>query len=226
MNKVRHFKYTDILIGIAFTVLFISIAVIITINFRPLYYLDVNLLDIEQRSGLPKEEILENYNALIDYSSPFFKGSLQFPTLTASKSGLQHFEEVKDIFTAFYILAATSLAAVVCIILYKAKRRDISYLPVSAVTAVLLPSILSALIMINFDRAFLLFHKLFFKNDLWLFDPTTDPVITILPDTFFLHCAMMIIFLVILGSIVLFVIYHFRKRHIGIKYRKMPNIKV
>ncbi len=223
---VHRLKFTDFLIGIIFTLLFISISVIITINFRPLYYLDVKLLDIEQTSGYDREEILDNYNTLIDYSSPFYKGDLEFPTLNASKAGLQHFEEVKDIFTAFYLMAGITLAVAVSIIIYKSKKRDISYLPVSSATAILLPSILGVLIMLNFDRAFVIFHKLFFRNDLWLFDPSTDPVITILPDTFFLHSAIMIIVLVIMGSIGLYVIYHFLKKRTGIRYRRLPDIKV
>ena len=54
----------------------------------------------------------------------------------------------------------------------------------------------------NGDRFFVLFHKLFFNNDYWIFDETTDPVIRILPDGFFLHCAFMILFLIILGSVI------------------------
>lgn len=226
MKKVRHFKFSDILIGVIFTLLFISLGVIITINFRPLYYLDVNLLDIEQTSGYAKNEIIANYNTLIDYSSPFFRGELSFPTLAASPAGIQHFKEVKDIFTTFYILAAISLAAAIAIIIYKSKKKDISYLPVSALTAVILPTVIGLLLAIDFDTSFLVFHKLFFNNDYWLFDPSTDPVITILPDTFFLHSALLIISLVLIGSLCLFLIYFFLKRHTGIKYRKSNNIRV
>lgn len=223
---VKRFKFSDIFIGILFTLLFISMGVIITINFRPLYYLDINLLHIEQTSGYDKSEILKNYNALIDYSSPFFRGDLHFPTLGASQAGLQHFSEVKNIFTSFYILAAISLTAAVIIIIYKAKRKEYSYMPVTSLTAVLLPSILGLLMMVNFDQAFIIFHKLFFRNDLWLFDPSTDPVITILPDTFFLHSALLIIFFVIICSLGLYIIYRILKRHTGIKYRKLRGIKV
>ncbi len=226
MKLIKKFKFSDVLIGFLFTLLFISVGVIITINFRPLYYLDVDLLNIEQTSGYERAEILKNYNALINYSSPFFKGALNFPTLEASQAGLQHFKEVKDIFTAFYILAAVTLLAAVIIIIYKAKKRDYSYMPVSSLTAILLPSVLGLLILVNFDKAFVLFHKLFFHNDLWLFDPVTDPVITILPDTFFLHSALLIVLFVILCSICLYVIYHFLKKHSGIKYRKLGGIKV
>ena len=70
---VKAFKKSDILIGLVFFLLFISIGVVFTINFRPLYYLDIKLLNIPESSGYSKEEIIANYNALIDYSSPFLR---------------------------------------------------------------------------------------------------------------------------------------------------------
>ena len=81
---------------------FISFAVIFTVNFRPLYYYDIDYLQISEYSSYDKEVIIRNYDALIDYNSPFYKGELKFPDLTSSKEGLQHFVEVKNIFVAFY----------------------------------------------------------------------------------------------------------------------------
>lgn len=226
MPKLKKFKLTDILIGILFTLFFISVGVIITINFRQLYYWDVSLLNIETLSGLPREDILINYNALIDYTSPFYGGELAFPTLESSPSGLQHFKEVKDIFVAFYYMAVASFVILVPIVLFKRQKKDINYLPVASLTTIILPAIVGLLVMINFDKAFVLFHKLFFRNDLWLFDPITDPVINILPATFFLHCAFIIICFVLLGSLCLYMVYLVLRKHTGIKYRKIKGLKV
>lgn len=226
MSKVKHFKITDLLIGIVFTLLFLSIGVIVAINFRPLYYLDIDLLNIEETSGYGRDEISANYNALIDYSSPFFRGNLSFPTFGASPSGIQHFEEVKNIFTSFYILAGITLVAAIIILVHKAKKRDISYLFVSSLTVVILPVVVGLLLMIDFDKSFVIFHKLFFNNDYWIFDSATDPVINILPDTFFLHSALLIILIVISGSICLYAAYHILRKRTGIRYRRIPDIKV
>lgn len=219
MRKVRRFKKTDLLIGIVFTLLFISLGVIFTINFRPLYYLDVKLLKIPETSGYSKEEIIENYDALIDYSSPFYKGNLNFPTLDASPQGIQHFKEVKDIFVLFYGLGAFTLIAAIVIIVFKYKKREISYLPVSSLTAIILPVILGLLLAIDFDTAFLVFHKIFFNNDYWIFDPAADPVINILPAAFFMHCALLIIAFILLGSLILYLVYLYLKRQLSKKWR-------
>ena len=223
---MRRFKITDVFIGVLFTLLFISIAVVITINFRPLYYFDIDHLKIAESSGLTKEVIRENYDALIDYSSPFFKGELKFPTLAASESGLFHFTEVKNIFTGFYILGAITLAFGVVIIVQKHKNKDFSYLLVSSITAIVLPLFLALFLSIDFDRTFVIFHKLFFNNDYWLFDPVTDPVITILPDTFFMHCAIMIIVLVVLMSLLFLTVYLVKRQHSSIKYRRSKGLKI
>jgi integral membrane protein (TIGR01906 family) len=222
---MRRFKITDLLIGFIFTLLFISIAVVITINFRPLYYMDIRLLNIAETSGFSKSAILENYNALINYSSPFFRGSLVFPTLTASPGGLEHFAEVKNIFTGFYILGVVTLVLGVIIIIQKAKNKDYSYMLVTSIMAIILPLLLGIYMYIDFDRAFIVFHKIFFSNDLWLFDPTTDPVITMLPDTFFMHCAIMIILIVLLLSAVFLFLYFWNRKHFSIKYRKNKGLK-
>lgn len=201
---MKKFKKSDILIGIIFTFLFISIGVIAAVNFRFLYYFDVKNLNIAETSGLNKEVILDNYNALIDYNSPFFKGNLEFPSLPSSREALQHFKEVKNIFVSFYYIAAASLILSIGIIIYKIRKRDTSYLMVSSVTVLVVPIIAAIGCALNFDATFVIFHKIFFRNDFWLFDPTTDPVITILPDTFFLHALIVIILTVIIGSIILF----------------------
>ena len=223
---MKNFKFTDLLAGIIFTLLFISAAVVITINFRPLYYWDINYLNIEAASGLEKNTIIQNYDALIDYCSPFFQGELKFPTLKASLNGLQHFEEVKNIFTIFYITGAITLLIGIIIIIYKSRRKNYSFLPVSAVTAIILPSLLGICMAFDFDRAFLTFHKLFFRNSYWIFDPDTDPIILILPDSFFLHCAILIIMIVLLFCIIFAGFYYMIQRNRGINNRKIKSLKI
>ena len=50
----------------------------------------------------------------------------------------------------------------------------------------------------NWDLAFVLMHKILFRNDFWIFDAQTDPIIKILPDTFFMHCGILIMALLVI----------------------------
>jgi len=43
---------------------------------------------------------------------------------------------------------------------------------------------------LGFDRLFILFHELFFSNDLWLMDPRTDILVRMFPGEFFRRIAL------------------------------------
>lgn len=201
----------NIAIGILFTLFLISIGVIAVVNCRSIYRYDVKHLNLVEETGYSKEEILKNYDALIDYCSPFNHEELRFPTLPSSDSALSHFEEVKNIFVSFYFILPITTILLIMAILYKRKRSEYMYLRTSAITCIILPLIVAGGSAINFDRTFVLFHKILFNNDDWIFDPRTDPIITLLPEEFFLHCALFIVAVVLLGSLFLYLLYRRQK---------------
>ena len=53
-------------------------------------------------------------------------------------------------------------------------------------------------VVIDWEAAFEIMHRIFFRNDYWLFNAYADPVITILPSEFFMHCGILIIVLVLI----------------------------
>ena len=192
----------------------VSGAVVLTLNFRPLYYMDIEKLEIEKRSGLSEDEIRENYDVLIAYNSMFSDGELEFPTLAMSDTGKIHFEEVKVIFVFFQQMALfCGMLGVLSVILH-VRRGSYRFWKLAGIFTLLIPAALGAAIAMNWDRAFVVFHQIAFDNDYWIFDAKTDPVITILPDTFFLHCAVMILALIVAGSLVCFAMYANRRRKI------------
>lgn len=198
----------DIPIGILFFLSFLSIGLLLAIHFRPLYYLNINWLDLEASSGFSKAVIRENYDALIDYCSPFFTGDLAFPSLQSSVSGISHFAEVKVIFNVIYITGFISSILCVLSIVYKRKRREYNYLIVSSVTGVVLPVLLGIACLINFNAIFTLFHKLVFSNNDWMFDPETDPIIKLLPEAYFMQCAFIIMGIILIGCLTLYLFYY------------------
>lgn len=43
---------------------------------------------------------------------------------------------------------------------------------------------LAAIISTDFTKYFIMFHHIFFSNDLWILDPSTDMLINIVPEGF------------------------------------------
>ncbi len=180
----------------------VSVSVFFTLHFRPLYYMDIDALNIEARSGMSREDIVANYDVLIDYNS-IFGGMdvLEFPTLAMSETGRIHFEEVKVIFVAFQWMAMVCVVLVAALLYYNRKIGNYRFWKYAGIMSVGIPALLAVFIALNWDMVFVLFHKIMFNNDYWIFDASTDPVIMILPDSFFMHCAIMILGCVIVGSI-------------------------
>lgn len=206
----------NILTALILMLFIISFSVVFTLNFRPLYYFDIEHLNIESLSGMTTEDIKNNYDVLIDYNNMTGPDTLEFPTLPMSETGRIHFEEVKVIFVAIeYMLLITGILSIILILLHTKKFKEWLYLKLTAIFTIVIPAVLAVCIGINWDKAFVIFHKIFFNNDYWIFSADTDPVILMLPDTFFFHCAAMILILVVLGSVICAILHNVLKRRLA-----------
>jgi len=205
----------DILTSISFMIFIISFAIVFTVFFKPLYYSDISRLQIDALSGLSVETIKENYDILIHYQSIFYQGPLVFKDFIMSNGGKIHFEEVKIIFEIIQVLMIISLFSSIVLIYQQYQQKEFRFLKLTAIITVVVPCIIGSLAAIDFNQAFIMFHKIVFRNDYWLFDVATDPIITILPEAFFMHCLMMIIAVVIILVVICYLIYKkIRKNYI------------
>ncbi len=196
----------------------LCISVTITVMFRPLYYFDIDYLDIPQMSGMSETVIRANYDVLIDYNLLGGPSELNFPDLIMSQQGRIHFEEVKDIFIFMQIF---SIAAVILLVLWivawvKKKSLSFKWMKFTGIVIAIIASTCGCALIIDWDWAFTAMHTIFFRNDYWIFDATTDPVIRILPEEFFMHCGIMIIILALIQIIILQLVYR-RLKHGGNK---------
>ncbi len=198
----KGFLWAQVILALVLTLAIIGSSVVGTLAFRPLYYEDMENLQIPEDSGYSKEEVRENYDALIAYNMAWKDGELSLPTIPMSENGKIHFEEVKDIFDIFKCLALFCGSLGVLGIVVMARKKEYRYLKMTAIFSSTLPIVLGVLVALFWEPVFMLFHELFFDNDYWLFDPKTDPVINILPDEFFMHCAILIFGGVLLGAAV------------------------
>ncbi len=202
MSKLKH-----LITGIFLTMFIISLAVVVTLNFRPLYYHDMQTYHLAERYGYSEEEIRENYDALIDYNSVFNHEELNFPTLPMSDNARIHFVEVKRIFVAItaILLPLGLIGSIIGIFLNRRERPW--YLLISTIISLGLPALIGIAMAIDWWGVFVTFHRIAFNNDYWLFDPATDPIINLLPDEFFMHCLIMILLIIVTWSILSLIIF-------------------
>lgn len=195
----------------------LSLSVTLVLNLRSIYYFDIKYQQLEQKTGLSEEAIRENYDTLIDYNliTKHVK-KLEFPDFPMSEHGEIHFAEVKRIFTVVQCLCLISGVILLVLLVKKLRRRDYGSLKLMSIFTFVIPIALGVMACFNWDGFFGKFHALLFKNNYWIFDPATDPVINILPEEFFFHCAIVIVLFLLVGCILTGALYRLVTR----KYRR------
>ena len=205
-------KTMNLIFCIFFSLLIIGSSTMITVGFKQLYYFDINYLKISEQNNLTKEEIKRNYDYMIDYNLNKISGEFELPTIKSSPEGKVHFEEVKEIVQNVIKLLIVSLIITIVGIIVNLKNNNIEFLNITSKLVRILPILVAIPMLINFDKTFVVFHKLMFDNDYWIFDPSKDPVINILPKEFFFHAGLLIVMLILLSSVVLHIIYKYYKK--------------
>lgn len=174
----------------------ISLAIAITINFRFLYELDIKYLNILDHTTLDQETLLKNFDQLMAYLNNPFQKELSLRNFPISTSGAHHFYEVKKLFLLNYFVLLLTLIPSIYYLFYLKRHKRFWRLVQPFKIGMLVPIVFGFFMLVGFDRFFILFHETFFNNDDWLFDPTTDPIINVLPEQFFMHSFILFFILI------------------------------
>ncbi len=163
-------------------------------------------------TGLTPDEIAENYQAMVDYLWLWHRQPLALPDFKMSAHGVIHFAEVKRLLDGMQIFYVILTPLVLGFGFYFLKKQKPLFLKDAAVINVILFVTFTLVALTFFDEAFVLFHRLVFHNDYWVFDWREDPVILILPEDFFLKCFLLILFVIIVLTLLAYVLYRYNEK--------------
>ena len=203
-------KLLSLFTGVFTALLVLSASIAVPLLCRPFYYAHIKALNLDGYTGLSVEQIKEAFDQVMDYClglrPDFAAGILPF-----SQSGASHFADVRVLFLLDLWIAVISLAALV-ILFVLSRKRKLTPAPLlghgpgfwAAIGLGGLFLIVGGLAATNFERAFVVFHSIFFPGKTnWLFDWRTDPIILLLPEDFFRNCAILILALLVFWCVVL-----------------------
>lgn len=211
-NKLLNRALTTML-GVFIVLLVITFSIGLPIYFRPFYYMQIESLGIPEYTGKTVDEIKEAYNEVLDFlvlpNREFGTGVFKW-----SESGKSHFEDCKGLFDLNLTIFIISLVIVVALIILNRKKIfklsypfGFNFLFTCGTSTLAFFALLGGLCAIDFDKAFTVFHALFFPGkDNWMFDAREDQIILAMPQDFFMSCAILIASSIILISIG-FIIY-------------------
>ena len=172
-------------------------AIALPIYVRPFYYAHIDGYDLVHVSGYSETEIRQAYDEVLDYLTLPGK---EFGTgvLPHSDAGKAHFEDCKVLFdlNASVLLGSAAVLAVLFLLRkkwgpYRLGMHSACFW--AAVLSVTAPMAIGVLAAIDFDRAFVMFHSIFFPGKTnWVFDWHADQIIRVLPQEFFRNCGILI----------------------------------
>ena len=177
-------------------------------------YTKYNVLD--SLPSMTMEDLLEVTDEMMDY----LKGEREDLHVVTVMGGqereffngreIAHMEDVQVLFLrAMSLRRACIFICVLCLgflFLTKAPVRRVLPPSICAGTGLFfgITAILALIISGDFTKYFVIFHHIFFDNDLWILDPATDMLINIVPEGFFMDTAARIALLFGASSAVLF----------------------
>ena len=192
-------KICSVLFSVAVFLFIATFSIGLPIYSRPFYYVHIDAMELDVKSGFSKSEIKEAYNEVLDYltipGKDFSTGVMRH-----SESGAAHFADCKVLFdlnaSVFVISVITIITLIVLHKRGKIKRpliRTCSSEFWAAMTAIILLLVLGSIALIDFDKTFVVFHKVFFPGKTnWIFDIHCDQIISVLPQKFFMNCSILI----------------------------------
>ena len=190
-------RFLAVVCAVCVCLFLLTASIGLPIYVRPFYYAHIVPYDLEQVSGYSEAEIRRAYDEVLDYLTipgrTFGTGIVPH-----SAEGKAHFEDCKGLFdlNASILLGSALVLAVLFVMRKKwgpSRLGKHSALWWAAVLAVTAPMIIGVLAAMDFDRAFVVFHSLFFPGKTnWVFDWYQDPIIRVLPQAFFRNCAILI----------------------------------
>ena len=196
-------KLLSVVLSVLIALVVLTGSIAVPLLCRSFYYAHIGPMGLEGY-GLSRAEIETAYNEMMDFClgrrEEFSAGVLAF-----SQSGADHFADVRGLFLLdLWVLRASLAALLAVLVVCKVKRirpqrflgRGPGFWAAAGLGASFL--LVGGLAALDFDRAFVIFHSLFFPGkDNWIFDWHTDPIILFLPQDFFRSCAILILVLLL-----------------------------
>lgn len=171
----------------------VAISLFLTILLSiPLFSLVVKGEHLTEVAQMSQQTLVHNFNSLMGYMLNPFQNKLAMPDFPSSSSGLKHFAEVKKLFMIDLLLSILLLPAII-----RFRKQKLALFFRHGIRLMMIVPVILALfaLMIGFDNFFIYFHQIIFRDNSWIFNPITDPIIDVLPEIYFMYAFIIFVIL-------------------------------
>lgn len=173
--------------------------------YRHVYRTEPGISDF---SGYDEFQYIEEIDRLHDYLFSFKRDDGLIDKIYSGNEVLH----MKDVFNIFFIARVVNvISLILSVLIIFVYRKRIYKIDVSRkwYLFILIPIVIMLPAIIDFEKFWVMFHKVLFRNNLWLMDPDTSLMINLLPQKVFYLISMGTILMYLFFTIFLNLIFRF-----------------
>ena len=199
--------------AVCLTLIIISQSIIFPTFFMPFFRWQYNRLGVAETINIEKDELMRVTTDLLDYMRGRRDSLEDVYGVVAGQERrffsdieIRHMIDVLELYNLTFMVRNVAFFLMIGLILGLVLMKErVLYVLARCCREVLvgfliLSGLLVGIIAINFERAFDIFHHIFFNNDYWILNPRVDLLINMVPLGFFIHISIFIAGLLLLSS--------------------------
>ena len=190
------------------------------------YAEEYSALDTAQSLGMTEDDLNQSTNTLLDYlkdERDDIQVEIQVKgtkTYAFNEREASHMVDVRNLYQFALILRYVCIGVLLIsliVLLFQYRAETYTHLSIAYMKTAILFSVFIIMLAIwayaDFNAFWTAFHRLAFRNDLWLLDPSTDLMINLFPSEFFSKLVFRIVGWFAAGFGSLFAISYIYLRH-------------
>lgn len=182
---------------------FVTCSIFLFMNMPFIYTSVVHVLNVQHDIKMSSRQISDNYLLIIRYLQSFFISDMQ-TTLPINNVVRIHFRDVRGLILLnnLFMVVMTPIVIKILIIL---RKNHFLWILKSALRQIYGCSVfLFVFALIDFNDAFIFFHKIIFRNNDWIFNAKKEPIIILFPDQYFMIGFVFVFIFVTVFYLILF----------------------
>jgi len=204
------------IIAICLLLVVVSQSIIFPTFFMPFFRWQYERLNVAETIQVEKDELMRVTTDLLDYMRGRRESLEDVYGIVAGEERrffsdieIRHMIDVLDLYDIAFMIRNIAFFVMIGLILGMALLKyDVLHVLFRCAREVfacflILSAILVGVIAVNFERAFDIFHYIFFDNDYWILDPRVDLLINMVPLNFFIHISIFIALLMVTASLII-----------------------
>lgn len=181
--NIEFMKYRAI--SLVIIIWFVTCSIFLYINMPFIYTSVIHWLNVQNDIKMSPDQISKNYLLIIRYLQSFFVDDMK-TTIPINNVVKTHFSDVRSLILLNNLFMVIMTPILIRLLAKLRKKRLLWFLKSIFKQIYSLFIFFCVFALIDFNDAFIFFHKVLFRNNDWIFNEKKEPIIILFPNQYFM----------------------------------------